>query len=119
MIGFGGTYAGLSHSSYIFGWPLWANWLFFSAWAWAILLMIRWTGQYSYLRLHGKGIIPDIIASCVAASTMFLTHPWISHVDSQKFMIAFCGWLLIYSFASQYYYKKIVLGIQDWDRRQK
>lgn len=119
MIGFGGAYAGLRHSSYIFGWPLWANWLFFFVWAWAILLMVRWSWQFSYIRLRGKGIIPDLGASFVAASTLFLTHPWISHVDSQKFMIAFAGWLLVYSIASQYYYKKIVLGIQDWDRRQK
>lgn len=116
MIGFESTYIGLSHSSYIFGWPLWANWLFFFIWAWMIILMIRWSWKFSYIRLHGKGIISDIIASVVAASTLFITHPWISHVHSQNFMIAFCGTLIVYSIAAQYYYKKIVLDIKDWDR---
>lgn len=117
MIGFEAATAGLNHSSYIFGWPLWANWLFFFVWAWVIILMTRWSWKFSYVRLHGKGIIPDAIASSVAASTMFLIRPWVGYAHSSAiFMMAFCATLLVYSIAAQYYYKRIVLGIRDWDR---
>ena len=116
MIGFESTYEGLSQSGYLHGWSVWSNWLFFAGWAWVLLLMVRWTWRMSYIRLRGRGILPDMIVSALASASMFVTHPWLGHVHDQNFMIAFFGVLSCYSFIAAYYYRKIVLGIQDWGK---
>ncbi|GAB6078489.1 hypothetical protein JCM8795_11750 [Hydrogenobaculum acidophilum] len=79
--------------------------------------MWRWQWNFTYIRLNGKGILPDLVASIVASCSMFITKPWLGHKNDQIFMICFCAVLMVYGFSAQYYYKKVVLGIDNWDRR--
>lgn len=61
-------------------------------------------------------MIPDLLVSAACSSLMFVFRPWVNSSHSKIFLIAYLGILVIYFMFAAYYYKKIVLHLDDWGR---